>query len=82
MDDQVGIAADRRREMRVASQRQAEMAMIVGTVDRLALAAQHGLVDQARGRFAFDLLQHAIEIDRPHLSARRQADAQRAEEVA
>ena len=55
MHDQVGIAADRRGEVGVARQRQAEMAEIVGAVDRLALAAQHGLVDQPGHRLAGDL---------------------------
>ena len=55
MDDQVGVAADRRGEVGVARQRQAEMAEIVGAVHRLALAAQDGLVDQPRHRLVRDL---------------------------
>ena len=54
MDDQVGIAADRRGEVGVARQRQAEMAEVVGAVDGLALAAQDGLVDQPGHRLALD----------------------------
>src|SRR6266851_9604010 len=40
MDEEIGIAPDRRGEMRVAPQRQAEMADILGAVERLRLAAQ------------------------------------------
>ena len=55
MHDQVGIAADRRGEMRVAAQVQAEMAVILRRVFGLRLRAQHHLVDQLLGVAALHL---------------------------
>ncbi len=75
MHQQVGVAADRAGEMGVARQGEAEMADVVGAVGRLALAAQHHLVDQRRLLRAGDALQHAVEVARVQLVARRQADA-------
>ncbi len=49
MHDQVGIAADRRGEMGVAAQVQAEMAVILRRVFGLRLRAQHDFVDQRLG---------------------------------
>ncbi len=46
MDDEVGIAADRRGEMGVAAQVEAEMAVVLRRVFRLRLGAQHHLVDE------------------------------------
>ena len=46
MHDQVGVAADRRGEVRVAAQVEAEMAVVLGGVFGLRLGAQHHLVDQ------------------------------------
>ena len=45
VDDQVGVAADRRGEVGVAVQVQPEVADVVGGIDRLHLGAQHDLVD-------------------------------------
>ena len=58
------------------------MAEIVGAVDGLALAAQHGLADQLGDRLVGDLLQHAVEIGRPQPLAGRHGDAQGAQEFA
>ena len=55
MHDEIGIAADRRGEMRVAAQIEAEMAEILRRIFRLGLAAQHHLVDQPLDVAAFDL---------------------------
>src|SRR5690606_19823845 len=53
MHQQVRIAPDRRGEMRVGLQCQAEMADVVGRIHRLALAAQdHGLEQGRVGPFA------------------------------
>ena len=49
MDDEIGVAADRRGEMRVAAQIEAEMAVILVGVFGLRLRAQHHLVDQRLG---------------------------------
>ena len=46
MDDQVGIAADRRGEMGVAGQGEAEMADILRIVLRLGLTAEDHLVNR------------------------------------
>ena len=43
---QVGVAADRTGEMRIARQGEAEMADVVGAVLGLRLAAQHHVIDQ------------------------------------
>ena len=55
---------------------------IVGAVDRLTLAAQHGLVDQAGHRLVRDLVQDAVEVGRPQARAGGQGDAQGAQELA
>ena len=43
---QVGIAADRRREMGISLQRQPEMTGIAWVVDRLSQGTQHHRLDQ------------------------------------
>ena len=48
MDDQVGIAADRRGEVGVAAEVQAEMADVLRAVFGLRLRAQHHLVEKRR----------------------------------
>ncbi len=52
MDDEVGIAADGRGEMRVAAQIQAEVAIVLLAIFRLRLGSQHHLVDQGLIRLA------------------------------
>ncbi len=72
MDDEVRKAADRRGEVGVAGEGEAEMAEIVGAVDGLALAAQDGLVDQRRFiGLSATCVQHAVEIARAHPRAGR-----------
>ena len=61
MHDQIGVAPDRRGEMRVAPQVQAEMAVILGGVFGLGLRAQHHFVHQRFGIVPLDLRQHVIE---------------------
>ena len=68
--------------MRIARQREAEMADIVRAVLGLRLAAQHHLVDQRRFGGAGDLPQHAVEVARMHLIAGRQRNAEPVEEAA
>ena len=46
MHDEIGIAADRRGEMRVAAQIEAEMAEILRRIFGLRLRAQHHFIDQ------------------------------------
>ena len=59
---QVGVAADRRGEMRVAAQIEAEVAEVVGGVDGLRLRAQHDLVDEVGDRQRLGPLQHVVEV--------------------
>src|SRR5579872_4116326 len=61
MDDQIGIAADRRGEMRVAPQIEPEMAEILRRIFSLRLRAQHDFIDQPFDVAAFDTRQNAIE---------------------
>src|SRR5436853_340527 len=53
VDDEVGIAADRRGEMRIAAQIQAEMPVIFRRIFGLRLRAQHNLVDKLLDVAAF-----------------------------
>ena len=82
VDQQIGIAPDRRGEMRVAAQRQAEMAEIVGAVLGLRLAAQHQLVDHARVRRAGRALQDLVELRGLQHLALGEVEAERLEELA
>ena len=65
MHQQIGIAPDRRREVGIASEAQAEMAEIFGTVNCLALAAQHQLIDGGFVRFAAHFGEQLVESLRP-----------------
>ena len=82
MHDQVGIAADRRGEMRVAAQVQAEMAVILRRVFGLRLRAQHDLVDELLGVAALDLGEDAVEGVRPQHAAFGERNVERGEELA
>ena len=59
MHDEIGIAADRRGEMGVAAQVEAEMAVVLGGIFGLRLRAQHHLVDQLFDVAAFDAREDA-----------------------
>ena len=65
VDDEVGVAADRRGEMGVASQVEAEMAVVLVAVFGLGLGAQHHLVDQRLDRLPLHAAQNAVEVRRP-----------------
>ena len=82
MHEQVGVAADRRGEVRVAAQVQAEVADVVGGVVGLALAAQHHLVDEVGDGQRLGAREDAVEV--PGLQRRRlrQLHAERLEELA
>ena len=82
MHDQVGIAADRRGEMRVAAQVQAEMAVILRRVFGLRLRAQHDFVDQLLGIAALHAGEHAVEGFRPQHAAFREGNVERCKEFA
>ena len=64
MHDQIGVAADRRGEMRVAAQMQAEMAVILRDIFRLRLGAQHDLVDDVLVLGAAHLRENIVELHR------------------
>ena len=57
--DEVGVAADRRGEMRVAAQVSPKWPRFSGRVDGLRLRAQHDLVDEVGDRHRLGALQHA-----------------------
>ena len=59
--DQIGVAADGRGEVRVAAQVQAEMAVVLGAIFGLRLAAQHHFVDELLGVEPLGALEHAVE---------------------
>ena len=61
VDDQVGIAPDRRGEVGVAVEVQAEMAHVPGRIDGLHLAAQDDLVDDLGVVAAAGLVQQLVE---------------------
>ena len=82
MHDQVGVAADRRGEVRVAAEVQSEVAVVLRRIFGLRLRAQHHLVDELLDVLAFDLRQDAVELLGPHRAALGQRDVQRVEELA
>src|SRR5262249_29108574 len=62
MDDEVGVAADRRGEMGVAAQVESEMPVILGRIFGLCLRAQHHLVDELLDVAAFHAGEDAVEL--------------------
>ena len=79
--EQVGISPDRRSEVRIGFQRQAEVTGIVRRVDRQALAAQHHRFQQGHVGTLADLLQQLGEIPWLHLAPGRQAQLEFLEEL-
>ena len=61
MHEKIGITADRRREVGVAAERQAEVPCIGRAVIGLRLAAQHGFHDQRLFGRIRHILEHAVE---------------------
>ena len=59
--DQVGIAPDRRGEMGIAAQVEAEMAVVLRGVFGLGLAAQHDLIDELLGVAALHPVENEVE---------------------
>ena len=82
MHDEVGVAADRRSEMRVAAQVEAEMAVVFMGIFGLRLRAQHDFVDQRLCRLTLDASEHAIEMFRAHALALDELDAEGREKLA
>ncbi len=71
MDDEIGIAADWRGEMRVAGRGQAEVSEVVGGISRLLHRSQHEKRDRLFFRFALDALDQFLEVTRPKRRHRR-----------
>ena len=71
VDDQVRIAPDRRREVRVARERQAEVPQVLRRVARLLHRPQHQHGDGPLGRRAVDLLEQRLEVPRADRVGRR-----------
>src|ERR1700689_5739525 len=64
MDDEISIAADRRREMRVTAQMQTEMGVVFRDVFGLSLSAEHDIVDDVLVLGALHLCKDAVELAR------------------
>jgi hypothetical protein len=62
--DEVRIAANGRREMRVARRGEAEVAQVLWCVARLLHRAKHQKRDRLLFGFAFDALQELLEMSR------------------
>jgi hypothetical protein len=82
MDDEIGIAADRRCEMRIAAQVQAEVPVVVGGVLGLRLRAQHHIVDDLLVLGAAHLGEDAVELPGRDDLALGELDADRRQELA
>ncbi|MND59648.1 hypothetical protein D3C80_508500 [compost metagenome] len=81
MDDQIGITANWRCEMRVFVQIQTKMADIVRAVDRLTLCAQHNLIDQFLMISTFNSFENTIELARSEFSTLCEVHIKRAEKL-
>ena len=79
--DQVGVAADRRREVRVVLEREPEVTDVAGLVDGLRHRANHRGADQRRVRTVADLLQQVAQVLRTDLLGGRQPEAELAQEL-
>ena len=62
MHDEVGIAADRRGEMGIAPEREAEVALVHRAVNRLGLGPQDHLVDHVLVIFSLNVFQQLVEM--------------------
>ena len=82
VDDEIGIAADRRGEVGVGAERQPEMAVILRAVISLGLRAQHLLHDLRPEVHVGDPLEDMVERPRPDHLAEREVDLERLEIVA
>src|ERR1700735_799098 len=67
MNDEVGIAADRRGEMSVLLRRESEMSQDVGSVARLLERAQHQVGKNALFRLARNFLREALIVLRTNV---------------
>ena len=82
MHDQVGIAADRGREMRVVLRREAEVPEAERVVPRLLHRSQHQRGNRALFRRAANPIDQLLEMFRPHrASGRAEAVAKRLDEL-
>ena len=81
MDDEVGITADGRGEMRVVALGQAVMADVRGRIDGELQGPQDLPADKFLAGEALGLLEHALEVFRPDLGRFRQGQAEMEDEV-
>ena len=81
MDDQIGVAADRRGEVGVFREVEPEVTDIVGGIDRLHLGAQDHLVDDVGVRTLAGFLQQLVEPVGARRLALRPGDVQRLQEI-
>src|SRR5579871_4259001 len=72
MHDEIRVAPDRRGEMGVAFEIEAEMSVVLGSIFGLSLAAQHDLIDEVFRLAPFDTVQDAVERIGPQGAAFRQ----------
>ena len=82
MDDEVGIAADRRGEMRVAAQVEAEMAVVLGAYSAWACERSTTSLTSGSCSVALHPGEDAVEMRRPQRLALGELDADRAQELA
>src|SRR5690606_14569609 len=64
--EQIGIAANRRREMRVGREREAEVPDVLRLITRLAQRAQDDRLDELGLGLARDVLDDAVDLLRRH----------------
>ena len=81
VDDEIGIAPDRRGEVRIAPQIQAEMADVLRGIFGLALRAQHHLVDEMRVLRSRDAVEDRIELRCAQRPLLRQPDVEGTQEL-
>ena len=82
MDDEVGVAADRRGEVGVAAQVEAEVPIIFMGVLGLRLGAKNDFVDKPLGGLALRARKNTIEVRGAHMLALGELDPQRRQELA
>ena len=82
MDDEIGVAPDRRSEMRVAAQVEAEVAVVLVAVLGLGLGAQHDLMEEGPVLGFLHPAQDVVEVGRAEIAALRQRQLDRLQEFA
>ena len=81
MNHQIGIAANRRREVRVLGQRQAEVTDVFRLIHRLRHGADHDRLDQMRLFVPDRSLQHCAQVGRFDVPIGRQLNVEALQEL-